>query len=582
VALAALIAASAVLPAAFALAGGGLVGSIGGTVAQGWGSASGRRLAAAIGAVVILFVLQQLSGTGLRSLADALGRRAEGHLRLRVMAATLGPAGVAHLEDPGVVDRVTDAQSVGTGETTVKDATVGIASVAVQNLAATLSALVLAAYRWWLAAALLAICVATTRVLAAQYRRNIAALRGHARRFRRSSYFRSLALGPTAAKELRLFGLAAWVGERFADQWDLAMRAFWQDRRKARWVPPAGVVLLAAAQGSAYALLGRSAARGDISVGQLTTFAAAAAGIGAVFTIGWDTVNISYGCAPVPAALELERIVAEPRFRLGGSRPVDGLPTSHICFEQVSFGYPGQTGHVLDGLDLEIPAGRSLAVVGANGAGKTTLVKLLTRLYDPTAGRITVDGTDLASLDASAWQRRIAAIFQDFTRFQLSAADNVGFGAIGRAHDHHALAIAAERAGADEMIETLPAGWDTVLSRRTPGGVDLSGGQWQRVALARALFALDAGASILILDEPTAALDVRAEAEFYDRFLELTSGVTTLVISHRFSTVRRADRIVVIEGGQVTEAGDHTSLLATDGRYAQMFRLQATHFGDGG
>jgi ATP-binding cassette subfamily B protein len=281
----------------------------------------------------------------------------------------------------------------------------------------------------------------------------------------------------------------------------------------------------------------------------------------------------------VPAALTLEQVVAEPRFRLAGDVSPAAMPASHIAFEGVRFGYPARSDPVFDGLDLHIPAGRSLAVVGPNGAGKTTLVKLLTRLYDPTGGRITVDGVDLATIDAGAWQRRVAAIFQDFTRYQLSASDNVGFGAVERLGERDELLAAAERAGAREIIEGLPAGWDTVLSPRAPGGVDLSGGQWQPVALARALFAVAAGAGVLILDEPTASLDVRAEADFYDRFLELTTGITTIVISHRFSTVRRADHIVVVEHGRVTEAGDHGSLVAAGGRYAHMFRLQATHFG---
>ncbi|MFN2503082.1 MAG: ABC transporter ATP-binding protein, partial [Acidimicrobiales bacterium] len=368
-----------------------------------------------------------------------------------------------------------------------------------------------------------------------------------------------------------------WVGERFGHEWDVAMEGFWRDRPKGRWVPPALAVVLGGALGVTYALLGRSAARGEISLGQLTMFAGAATGVAAVYTVGWDNLNISYGSAAVPAAVELEDAVAAPRFRLAGTAPADGLPTSEIRFEGVSFRYPGRPDHVFDGLDLEIPAGRSLAIVGPNGAGKTTLVKLLARLYDPTGGRVTVDGTDLATIDARAWQGRIAAIFQDFVHYELSAADNVGFGAVERAADRDALAAAAERADAGEIIGRLPAGWDTVLSRRTAAGAELSGGQWQRVALARALFAVDAGASVLILDEPTAALDVRAEAAFYDRFLEITRGITTILISHRFSTVRRADRIVVIEGGRVTETGDHDSLLAAAGRYARMFRLQAAH-----
>jgi ABC-type multidrug transport system fused ATPase/permease subunit len=263
---------------------------------------------------------------------------------------------------------------------------------------------------------------------------------------------------------------------------------------------------------------------------------------------------------------------------------------------------------VLSDLDLQIPAGRSLAIVGANGAGKTTLIKLLCGLYEPTGGRIAVDGTDLRDVPPADWQRRVAAIFQDFVQYHLTVRENVGLGAPALVDDPSArslqprpghagqiahvrqggkggpaldrLRTAAARAGALDLIESLPRGWDTVLSRRYTGGVDLSGGQWQRIALARALFAVEGGARVLILDEPTAALDVRAEAALYDRFLELTAGLTTILISHRFSTVRRADRICVLEGGRVVEQDTHDRLVAAGGRYAAMFALQAARFAE--
>jgi ABC-type multidrug transport system fused ATPase/permease subunit len=237
-----------------------------------------------------------------------------------------------------------------------------------------------------------------------------------------------------------------------------------------------------------------------------------------------------------------------------------------------------QDAYVFRDLNLTIPAGQSLAIVGANGAGKTTLISLLARLYDPTEGRITVDGIDLAEVDPRAWQRRVAAIFQEFVKYEFSAHDNVAVGAIERQHDRAAVIEAARRAGALDLVESLPHGWDTILSRQYTGGADLSGGQWQRIALARALFAASSGAPILIMDEPTAHLDVRAEAAFYDSFLDLTHGLTTIVISHRFSTVRRADRIVVIDRGGVLEHGTHQDLLAAGGTYARMFTLQAQRF----
>jgi ATP-binding cassette subfamily B protein len=233
---------------------------------------------------------------------------------------------------------------------------------------------------------------------------------------------------------------------------------------------------------------------------------------------------------------------------------------------------------VLRGLDLTIEAGRSLAIVGLNGAGKTTLVKLLARLYEPGSGRILVDGRPLTDFDVQTWRRRVAAIFQDFVHYDLPVRDNVGFGAVELLHDDAKVRSALDRAGALALVEELPQGLETTLSRSYADGAELSGGQWQRIAIARALMAVEGGASVLVLDEPTANLDVRAEAAFFDRFLELTRGLTTILISHRFSTVRRADRIVVLEHGRVIEDGTHAELLALRGRYAELFHLQAARF----
>ena len=247
-----------------------------------------------------------------------------------------------------------------------------------------------------------------------------------------------------------------------------------------------------------------------------------------------------------------------------------GLPASEIRFRSVTFAYP-HGAPVLDGFDLTIPAGSSLAIVGQNGAGKTTLAKLLCRFYDPQAGAIEIDGRDVRSLDVAAWRSRLTAVFQDFLRLELPLRDNV---APAGAPDA-AVASALAAAGAARL-----AGLDTVLARGYDGGTDLSGGQWQRVALARVLCAVTMGAGVVLLDEPTAQLDVRGEAEIFDRLLAATRHCTTILISHRFSTVRHADRICVLEHGHVVELSTHDELMRMDGRYKTMFELQAQRFTD--
>jgi ATP-binding cassette, subfamily B, bacterial len=294
---------------------------------------------------------------------------------------------------------------------------------------------------------------------------------------------------------------------------------------------------------------------------------------------------IENGAVPVPDVLALEQSLPAPARSVpdGGisGDAVERLPSKFVGFDRVSFSYPG-CSPVLDGLDLRIRAGSSLAIVGLNGAGKTTLVKLLSGLCQPTAGTVTVDGTDLARLNLASWRRQLAVIFQDFVRYEMPLRDNIAFGSVEQHWADAAVTQVAEQAGAGELVAALPDGAATVLSPRFTGGADASGGQWQRIAFARALMAVRGGARVLVMDEPTAHLDVRAEAELYDSFLELTKGLTTIVISHRFSTVRRTDRIVVLEHGRITEDGSHCELLEADGQYARLFRLQAANYASDG
>jgi ABC-type multidrug transport system fused ATPase/permease subunit len=255
-----------------------------------------------------------------------------------------------------------------------------------------------------------------------------------------------------------------------------------------------------------------------------------------------------------------------------GERPVAGSPAREIRFRDVSFHYPGTDRLVLENFNLTIPARSSLAIVGRNGAGKTTLAKLICRLYDPDAGVIEVDDVDVRDLDVASWRSRITAVFQDFIRLELPLRDNV---APTGAPEGVVLA-ALESAGAGGLTTV-----DTVLAKGYPGGTDLSGGQWQRVALARVLAAVRQGAGVVLLDEPTAQLDVRGEAEIFERILAETRHCTTILVSHRFSTVRHADRICVVEDGRVAEIGSHDELMALGGRYRTMFDLQAQRFAAG-
>jgi ATP-binding cassette, subfamily B, bacterial len=263
----------------------------------------------------------------------------------------------------------------------------------------------------------------------------------------------------------------------------------------------------------------------------------------------------------------------EPRVRSEvGARQVPAPIQRGIVFEDVGFRYPGSDGWAVRHLDFSLAPGERLALVGENGAGKTTLAKLLVRLYDPVEGRILLDGVDLRKYDIESLRRNVGVIFQDFVRYDLILRENIAVGNIEQREDEPRLQGAAERSLADSVARRLAGKYDQMLGRRFDGGVDLSGGEWQKVALARAYMR---DAQLLILDEPTAALDARAEYEVFLRFSELTAGKMAVLISHRFSTVRMADLLVVLHGGAVAEVGDHAALMARGGNYAELFALQA-------
>ncbi len=493
------------------------------------------------------------------------------------MAAVGGPTGVSHLEDPAVLDLIETARGVGVHGLRPGDAAAALASLLPSWLAALGSAAILTAFHWWIGLTWLVMWPVVLYYLQREYLRVGEAGYGQTAALRRADYYRDLALKPTGAKEVRVWGLPGWLEGRFESTWEWAMKPVWRARRPGRavlWLP---TIAVTAANIGTFGLLAWATVRGNLSLGALAVYAQATLGANRFRAFDDANMILSQAAVSVPRVLELERQLERSETTKISHRSSRDTHTG-IRFEGVGFRYPGSERNVLSALDLEIPAGRSLAVVGANGAGKTTLVKLLCRLYEPTAGRILMNGVDMAKVEPLEVRQRVAVIFQDFNRYHLSARDNIAMGAPVGAGDMQRLREAARRAGALPLIESLPQGWETVLSREYTGGIELSGGQWQRIALARALFAVEGGANVLVMDEPTANLDVRAEAELYDRFLEITEGLTTILISHRFSTVRRADHIIVLEQGRVAETGSHDDLMAEDGRYARMFRLQAERF----
>jgi ATP-binding cassette, subfamily B, bacterial len=570
--------AASLLPNLVLIAAGRVVGDIPASARDGMSSAAGHRLVAALAAAGAAYAAALLLGPVQSALSSVVKWRLIYHTQDRLTAAVCRPAGIGHLEDPRVLDDLELAQGQLVNPRP-SDAPMTLAVVISNRASGLFACVVLASWRWWLGLALLIMWLAVRRPQLALIREQGALYAASSEPMRRAWYLNQLAARPAVAKESRVFGLGGWLVERYKSQWLLAMSGPWGvlhrlDRKVVMLSVP---VLAAFALGCGY--LGLAAYHHQIGLGTLAVMLPMLAATTPVGDISWDDVDLAFMIQGLPRAAKLEAELA-PAGEMPGSLPATGRPARDIRFERVRFRYPGGAHDVFDGLDLVIPAGRSTALVGINGAGKTTLVKLLARLHDPAEGRILVDGEDLAGICPAQWQRQVAVVFQDFAHYPLTARENVGLGAPEHLADAGGLDATARRAGALDAIASLPAGWDTVLSRSYPGGVDLSGGQWQRIALARALFAVRHGATVLVLDEPTAWLDARGEADFFDRFLDITAGSTTLIISHRFSTVRRADHICVLDRGRVLEQGDHESLLAAGNRYAELFLLQAARFGE--
>ena len=572
------------LPIVSLVALGRAVGKIPDAVRHGLGSSSGHSLlfALALGTGAYALSLLRSPGEDLVS-AHCSAVMATGMQR-RLARAVCEPTGVEHLEDSAVLDQLASAS----GELSTSgpaDAPMALAGAFGDRLSGFLACVVLASFRWYIGL----LFFVGWSLLRPPLRRLLAERATLVRRatpeLRHSWYYLGCSYRPAFAKEVRVFGLGSWILDRHRTKWLAGMEPPWRQMRHFRNRALLFGVVVAAMYLIGAGILGLAAYHHDIALGTVAVMLPMLPTTMQVGGVSAADVSLEQMLASVPYLDDLiARLRASPHAD-GGVREVQGLPASTIRFESVGYRYPTGGQPVYQDLDLELAAGTSLALVGANGAGKTTLVTLLARLREPSGGRITVDGIDLRDLDARSWQRQVAVVNQDFGRYPLTARENIAFRdltADGVDLDEAAMVRAAAQAGALDFVRALPQGWDTVCAPGYQGGTDLSGGQWQRIALARALYAAARGARVLILDEPTAQLDIRAEAAFYSRFLELTSGLTTMVISHRFATVRRAERIAVLDQGRITELGTHDELVAAGGTYAEMFSLQAARFAEAG
>ncbi len=574
-----LAAVSGALPAVFSALLGILVGLLPEVIRSGgFGTPAGDQLIRLLIMLAIVLLGQDLASSAYEVAKWAFYRRYEHYLLSRVITATVGSGRLELFEDPRLAQVADRAVRIAGDEP--GDLIDGWCC-RWQRLAEGLAAAVLVATVWPLAAGSLTLVwlVAGLTLMATARRLDVDLWSSS---LRAASYLGRIAVRPAWAKEVRIFGLVDWLADRFGRRWARVLAELAQARRVGLRRAVLVLLLIAGAHAVVLTAVAVAGSAGELTAAQVTVLLLGLLGMAALADPMADQL-IDFGTNKVPPVLELERAAGPLDQPPEPAGPATAVPlVREIRFEDVTFGYPGAERPVFERLELTIAAGTSLGIVGLNGAGKTTLIKLLAGLERPGRGRIMIDGADLAGLAPDSWRRSVAAIFQDHVHYELSARDNIAFGAVEQLPDHDRIEAlvrrSAARTGADGVLAALPYGLDTPLSRRFTGGVDLSGGQWQRISLARAMAAVENGARVLILDEPTAQLDVRAEADIYDRFLDLTGELTSIVISHRFSTVRRADRIVVLAAGRITEDGTHDELVAAGGRYAQLFATQAQSY----
>ncbi|MGA8893622.1 MAG: ABC transporter ATP-binding protein [Anaeromyxobacteraceae bacterium] len=575
VAIGALTAVAALLPAPVAWVGKLIVDGV--VLASRSGLEADR---ARVGGLVLvelaLMAATMVTGRLLGLLRELLRTHLANRINVRILEKALSLE-LRHFEDADVYDKMQNARR----EASARPLSLVMQALGIAQNAVTLAAL--SALLWRLSPwSVLVIVAASIPAFVAEARLSAESFRVNTWRApegRRLNYLEWILTRDSHVKEVKLFGLGPLVLGRYRD---LFGKFYAEDRRLAlrRLAFGVGFGLLAlAAFYGMYVLVAGRASRGEISLGDMTlylvvfrqgqaAFQGILTSVGALYEDSLYMSNL-FAFLAIPAPGETARVA--PPAALPHGRPLE------IAFDDVSFRYPSRPEWALRNVTLTIRPGETIGLVGENGAGKSTLVKLLLRLYDPTEGRITYGGVDLRDLDPADLRGRIGAVFQDFVRYQFTAAENIGLGNPAHVDDRERIADAAGRAGAGPLVASLPRGLDTVLGGWFEAGHEISAGQWQKLAVARAFMR---EAEVLILDEPTASIDAEAEHELFERFRELAAGRSAIVISHRFSTVRMADRIAVLHGGRVEELGSHRELLDRAGRYAHLFSLQAQGYLD--
>jgi ATP-binding cassette, subfamily B, bacterial len=551
----------AVLPVAQALSVGRLVSVL-------FGSHDARSALVAAVLVAALFLTEQAAWLLITAIRTLVVKRIDGDLRARIRRLAAGLGGLEVLESSDFQDRASRAIDAGIGlarDRSAGTAAAGQLELTFRMLSAFGTAVLIATFSVPLAAGLLVVALVMRAVMRRQFLAVVDKLDADTAG-QRYEYYVSEQAVYGAAKDVRLYGLSDWFAGRFRAAVTRTYSPVWRGLlatiRRQWW----SFVVIGAAAAFILWLPAGAVLHGDLPAGRLITFVLAGTSLLSISAMGMEAFDIEYGLRGLAAADELIADYGRPIER---APAVPGAAPPVVEFDNVVFRYPGRERPVLNGLTVTLRPGETVAVVGENGVGKTTFVKLLAGLYRPESGRITVGG-----VDPREKRPALAALFQDYVRYPATLRENVTLAAPDHPADDDAVRAALDRAGAQGM----PTDLDTSLWRQGSDGTDLSGGQWQRVALARVLYAVEAGRRLLVLDEPTAHLDVRSEAEFHERVVARVHDTTTVLISHRLSTVRPADRIILLRDGRVAEDGTHDELMALGGEYARFFTVQAAAF----